>query len=117
MYASRFFFMLIWLGSGLLGGCSIQSVAQQAPSSANSTKDFVSCRPNSHELRIGGSERKSSGLNGLIGGVYARALGDDRLVLVEHELGCSPPEKERRTVAGSARTDSTGSEPTIGAVE
>ncbi|MEK9589471.1 MAG: hypothetical protein VW349_13600, partial [Gammaproteobacteria bacterium] len=59
----------------------------------------------------------SSGLNGLIGGVYARALGDDRLVLVEHELGCSPPEKERRTVAGSARTDSTGSEPTIGAVE
>ena len=109
--------ILIWLASTLLGGCSIQSAGQHALGSANPTKDFVSCWPDWHELRSGGSERKSSGLNGLIGGVYARALGDDQVVLAEHELGCSPPEKERRTAAGSARTDGAGSEPTSGAIE
>ena len=117
MYASRCMFILIWLAGTLLGGCSIQSAAQQAQGSANSKKGFVSCAPDSHELRIGGSKRKSSGLTGLMGGVYARALGDDQVVLAEQELGCSPPEKERRTAAGSARTAGAGSEPTTGAIE
>ena len=67
--------------SALIAACVMHPIEDQAlRDAAISYDDFAKCQLGSSQLDVENNKLKSSGLTGLIGGVLATALGENRVV-------------------------------------
>ena len=85
----------LMLISALIAACVMHPIEDQALRDAPiSYDDFAKCQLGSSQLDVENNKLKSSGLTGLIGGVLATALGENRVVVSQNTGLTSRSESE-----------------------
>ena len=81
--------------SALIAACVMHPIEDQAlREAAISYDDFAKCQLGSNQLDLESNKLKSNGLTGLIGGVLATALGENRVVVSQNTGLISRSESE-----------------------
>ena len=81
--------------SAFIAACVMHPIEDQAlREAASSYEDFAKCQLGSNQLDVGSNKLKSNGLTGLIGGVLATALGENRVVVSQNTGLTSRSESE-----------------------
>lgn len=81
--------------SALIAACVMHPIEDQAlRDAAISYDDFAKCQLGSSQLDVENNKLQSSGLTGLIGGVLATALGENRVVVSQNTGLTSRSESE-----------------------
>ena len=82
--------------SALIAACVMHPIEDQAlRDAAISYDEFAECQLGSTQLDVESKKLKSNGLTGLIGGVLATALGENRVVVSQNTGMTSGSESEK----------------------